>query len=138
MTVQLSVLIWTVICFCLLIVILHNLLFKPLFLVMDKRNEKIEEAKRKKLGEQKALEERLAAEQSMREKTAKLDSERCAKRIAEAHSSAERLVRTAKAEQYRLTDARSAELNAQINTLGEELDKGVDSLASAYISKLLS
>lgn len=138
MTVQLSVLIWTVICFCLLIVILHNLLFKPLFLVMDKRNEKIEAARSKRLDEQKALEEQRRTEQNEKEKTAKLNSERCAKQIAEAHKKADKLINGAKAEQYRLVDARTAELAAQTNTLGEELDKGVDSLASAYISKLLS
>lgn len=48
MTIQLSVTVWTVICFVLLMLILHNLLFKPVLAVMDKRNKKIEDAKAKK------------------------------------------------------------------------------------------
>ena len=48
MTIQLSVTVWTVICFVLLMLILHNLLFKPVLAVMDKRNKKIEGAKAKK------------------------------------------------------------------------------------------
>ncbi|MBO5231714.1 MAG: hypothetical protein J6B88_03730 [Clostridia bacterium] len=47
MTIQLSVTVWTVICFVLLMLILHNLLFKPVLAVMDKRNKKIEGAKAK-------------------------------------------------------------------------------------------
>lgn len=56
MTIQLSVTVWTVICFCLLMLILHNLLFKPVLKVMDDRRERIEKARLKK-EEQKKLEE---------------------------------------------------------------------------------
>lgn len=48
MTIQISVLIWTVICFVLLMLILHNLLFKPTLQVMDERKRKIEAAAAKK------------------------------------------------------------------------------------------
>lgn len=48
MTVQLSVTLWTVICFCLLMVILHNLLFKPVLKVMDERRARIDKANEKK------------------------------------------------------------------------------------------
>jgi len=44
MTIQLSILVWTVICFILLALILHNWLFKPVLEVMDKRKERIEKA----------------------------------------------------------------------------------------------
>ncbi len=63
MNIQLPVVLWTVICFLLLMLILKNLLFKPVFEVMDKRKEKIANAK-KKQAEIKALakehQERLA------------------------------------------------------------------------------
>ena len=48
MTIQLSVTFWTVICFILLMLILHNLLFKPVLALLDKRNERIEAAAKKK------------------------------------------------------------------------------------------
>lgn len=57
MTIQLSVTIWTIICFCLLMVILHHLLFKPVLQLMDRRKEKVAAAAAKK-----EEYERLAAE----------------------------------------------------------------------------
>ena len=48
MTIQISVTIWTIVCFILAMLILNNLLFKPVLSVMDKRREKIEAAKGKK------------------------------------------------------------------------------------------
>ncbi len=47
MSIQISVMIWTVICFLLLMFILHNLLFKPVLEVMEKRRSRIEKAKEK-------------------------------------------------------------------------------------------
>lgn len=48
MNIQISVIIWTVICFVLLMVILRNLLFKPLLKVMDERSARLENARKKK------------------------------------------------------------------------------------------
>ena len=45
MNIQLSVIVWTVICFVLLRLILKNLLFKPVLQVIDSRREKIDAAK---------------------------------------------------------------------------------------------
>ena len=47
MSIQISVIIWTVICFLLLMVILRNWLFKPVLELMEKRNARIEAAKEK-------------------------------------------------------------------------------------------
>lgn len=48
MTVQLSVTLWTIICFCILMVVLRNLLFKPVLKVMDERRLRIDKANEKK------------------------------------------------------------------------------------------
>ena len=48
MTIQLSVSIWTIICFLLLMLILRNLLFQPILEVMDARKMRIEKAAQKK------------------------------------------------------------------------------------------
>ena len=47
MSIQPSVVVWTVICFLLLTVILKNLLFTPVLKVLDGRKEKIEKADEK-------------------------------------------------------------------------------------------
>ena len=46
MTIQLPVLLWTVICFVMLMLILSRLLFRPLLAFMDRREEKIRSAAR--------------------------------------------------------------------------------------------
>lgn len=48
MNIQLSVSIWTVICFCLLMLILNNGVFKPVLKVMDSRRAKLAAAREKK------------------------------------------------------------------------------------------
>ncbi|MBQ8278713.1 MAG: hypothetical protein IJZ23_02625 [Roseburia sp.] len=60
MTIQLSVTIWTIICFVLLMLILHFLLFKPVLKVMDERRARIEKAREKK-AENERLEKEYAS-----------------------------------------------------------------------------
>ena len=47
MNIQPSVIVWTVICFLLLMVILKNLLFTPILRMLDSRKAKIEAADKK-------------------------------------------------------------------------------------------
>lgn len=49
MSIQISVIVWTVICFLLLMLILKNWLFKPVLEVMEKRQVRIQQAKDKQL-----------------------------------------------------------------------------------------
>ena len=48
MTIQLSVTVWTVICFLLLMLILNNLLFRPILKLLDQRKQRIDLALQKK------------------------------------------------------------------------------------------
>lgn len=74
MSIQISVIIWTVICFLLLMLILHNWLFKPVLEVMEKRRSRIEKAKEKQLEaqrisaehEQKMAEQKIAFEKEQK------------------------------------------------------------------------
>ena len=49
MTIQPSVMVWTVICFLILMAILKNLLFTPVLKMIDSRREKIQAAAKKKV-----------------------------------------------------------------------------------------
>ncbi len=60
MSIQVSIIVWTIICFILLMVILHNWLFKPVLSVMDKRRSRIEAAQAKKADEARMIEEHQA------------------------------------------------------------------------------
>ncbi len=74
MTIQISITIWTVICFCLLMVILRHLLFGPVLRVMDARKQKIEQAARKQaeyeamVQEHQALTKQQAADYEKKQK----------------------------------------------------------------------
>lgn len=82
MIIQPSIMVWTVICFLLLMVVLKNFLFTPVLKVMDDRREKIRSAKEKKENIEKLIQENeelaekqkvLAAEKSRVEAKKKLE-----------------------------------------------------------------
>ncbi len=78
MNIQLSVIIWTVICFSLLMLILSNWLLRPVLKVLDQRRKKLEDARAKKAEyalvaerQAKELEEKQAEHQRAIEAAAK-------------------------------------------------------------------
>lgn len=68
MTVQLPLILWTIICFVLFALIIYNLLFKPVLEVMDKRRARIEDAEKKKQNDADLLEEAARIRQENLEK----------------------------------------------------------------------
>ena len=138
MTVQLSVLLWAVICFCLCIVILDRLLFKPIFAVMDKRRERIEAAAEKKAAYEKAAVEAEKAMAQYREDEAKKILALAAEEINRAKLEAE----TLEAEALRSLEKRNAEygieLKEQAGQIEKDMDASIGKLAQAYISALVS
>ena len=128
MTIQISVLIWTIICFLLLMLVLHFLLFQPVLKLLDQRRERVRSAASKKAeyerlsAEYEAMqhekEAALAKEQSrrMKEEIEKIRSEGKIKLEA---ANDERLRRV---DQYRVNaEAECAELLGVLSEHGEEL-----------------
>ena len=62
MTIQLPILLWTLITFALTMLVLQKLLFRPMLSFMDKRQEKIDRAKA--IRESRAAEMQAAEEQT--------------------------------------------------------------------------
>lgn len=60
MTIQISIAIWTVICFILLMIILRNFLFKPVLKVLDDRKQRLENARLKEKDQIRKAEENKA------------------------------------------------------------------------------
>lgn len=128
MTIQISVLIWTILCFVLLVLILRELLFKPVLQLLDARKERIQKAALRK-----EQQERLAQEYEavLLEKKAEYDAKRreqLRKEMEAARAeSRERLdqaraERLRKVEEYRArAEAESAELLAVLSGHAEEL-----------------
>ncbi len=107
MSIQISVVIWTVICFLLLMLILHNWLFKPVLEVMEKRRSRIEKAKEKQLEVQRLTaeyESKLVEQKKAFEKEQKANADMEIERIqADSKKSVEnaRVVRLNTYETYR-------------------------------------
>lgn len=80
MNIQISLVIWTVICFFILYLVLKYLLFRPVLDTMDKRNKKINDAAQKQLDAEKAAKEKLAAdEEAAKERLLKAEADAKAK-----------------------------------------------------------
>ena len=133
MTIQISLVIWTIIGFVTLSFILNRFLFKPLLKVMDDRNEKIKTAiadRQKELERrektQKALElSNLAREQEAIKAAEKdLDNERKKTEAILAEKKAEYDAELEKIRQQYETDTKEAE---------ENLSVSIDKLALKYV-----
>lgn len=138
MTIQPSVLIWTVICFCLLWLILRNLLFRPMLRFMDERNARIAAAEEKKRADEARKAEAEANAEAAR---AKAEAERAEKRKA-AREKAEAEAAAAAADAQKAAslsrEALRETLKTERQTVTESLDGRLDALAKAFADQLLS
>lgn len=138
MTIQISVLLWTVITFCILMFFLNKFLFKPLLAFMDAREQKIASARERRekaalaleTAEREAEQRRRAAEKQARDAAAAaiLDAKRlAAKQTAEAENKYALLV-----------EQRRSEMETEKRELQQNLDAGMDDLVTAFVQKLVS
>lgn len=138
MTIQLSVLVWTIICFCLMMLILNKLLFKPLLAFMDARNDRIARAKVRKqefeAARQAALEAHSKAEMEFRQEKAR----EAAEEVASLQQTQEKILAAAQARQEKALAAYEEELASEFEALNTELDRGRESLAQAFAHRLVS
>ncbi len=122
MNIQPSVMIWTVICFILLMLILKNLLFTPVLKVIDSRKEKIEAARKKKqlIDELTAEnEERLAKEKILAAQEQEVQTK---SKIQQIQLQGKKDIQAA--QRQRLSD-----VNEYRENISEEYDKIVHSVA---------
>lgn len=122
MSIQPSVVVWTVICFVLLMFILKNLLFKPVLEVLDKRKEKIDAAS-KKLRDIESItaenERRLASEKARAE----------AESVAAAKEKVQQIQSQGKKEIQNAQRKCLSDIDEYRNGITEEYDKIVYSVA---------
>ena len=133
MTIQISLVIWTIIGFVTLSFILNKFLFKPILQVMDARNEKIKTAEANRRAElerrektQKALEIASAAreQEALKAMELELSNERKKTETILADKKAEYDVELEKIRQKYEADTKAAE---------EQLSDSIDKLAQKYV-----
>lgn len=138
MSVQPSLIIWTVICFCLFAFVLYRLLFKPVLELMDARGEKLENAKRLALEQSERLKEqqRLLEERRIAEAEA-LEAER-QERLAllRRESDAELKRLAAEAEKRRAETAEGCKKLAA--ETAEQIGSYMDKMTEVFTDKLVS
>ncbi len=138
MTIQLSVLVWTVICFCLLMLILNNLLFKPMLTFMDKRKEKIDAAQKRKAEIEKSEREYAENLESRREKFLLDEAKRAEEAINSAMKKADEMEKTAELENEKRIELAKADVEIEKSELSEKLDESVEELAQAFVTRIVS
>ncbi len=137
MTIQPSVLIWTVLSFCVLAYILNRFLFKPLLKIMDERNEKITGDKEKKRAELEAREKMLAEAEEERinvQKNAVTAGEQAAEQL---HSETAAILAAKKQEYDEALEQLRVRLEEESGNIEQELSGKVDKLALAYVDALI-
>ena len=138
MTIQPSVLIWSVVCFCLLALVLDRLLFRPLLSVMDKRQEKIDAARAKKnaaLQERQEQADRAEQEFRLAENRA---VQAAADALEEAHRESERALAEKKAENIDRLNAEKAALEREKEALELSLAPEVEAWSLSAARRMLS
>lgn len=136
MTIQFSVTLWTVICLVLLMLILHNLLFKPMLRVMDARREKIDKAAAKKAEWEKA--EREYEMVRLEKEAAFLDEQkrRVRDEIEDIRAAGKKKVDYAKEERLRLVDEYRRSSEAEHEEILGALGMHTAELAAAFADSL--
>ena len=136
MTIQVSVLIWTVICFCLLMLILDRLLFRPILAFMDKRNARIRRAQEMKAQREREAAQRAEALAAAREAALR---EAEAKALAEteaAQKAAEQAVAEAEEAHFRRLGEETAVLERENREMTDKLSGITDDLARSFAERL--
>ena len=136
MNIQLSVVLWTIICFVLLMLILHNLLFKPVLKVLDARREKIENAAAKKAEWEKAGQEHAAMLAEREEQFARERQQQIREEVEAFRQDSKRTVELAKEARMELVDSYRSYVEAEREAILRRLSVHASELATAFADKL--
>ena len=136
MNIQLSVVLWTIICFVLLMLILHNLLFKPVLKVLDARREKIENAAAKKAEWEKAGQEHAAMLAEREEQFARERQQQIREEVEAIRQDSKRTVELAKEARMELVDSYRSYVEAEREAILRRLSVHASELATAFADKL--
>ena len=138
MNVQLSVVVWTVICFSVLMLILHNLLFKPVLSLFDRRREKIEAAEKKRSEYERARLEHQSALENKRALALEKQRQEAADAVLEIQNENKKQMEDAKREHLENVQAYRESIGKEyarmIEALAPEMQKAADALADRIIS----
>lgn len=137
MTIQISVLIWTILSFIILAIILNNLLFKPVLEVMDKRKQKIAESRamRQALVDERQKEISALNEQHIEEQKAAIA--RSEQSIGEEKEKTSKIIDDQKDTYDSLLAEQRKKLDIEMLDIEKELTSRIDALAVDYAKRIV-
>lgn len=138
MNIQISVVIWTLICFMLLYVILKNLLFKPVLAVMDRRQAKTEAAKQAKAESERQLEQIRLRKLAEREAEAINRQESVKAEAEKIRLEGKKLLEDAKEMRIRTVEQYRAEMDAEYDTDLKMAADNMSAVADNFLSHLFA
>ena len=136
MNIQVSVVLWTIICFVLLMLILHNLLFKPVLKVLDARREKIVNAAAKKAAREKTGQEHAAMLIERKEQFARERQQQIREEVESIHQDSKRTIELAKEARMELVDSYRTYVEAEREAILRRLSVHASELATAFADRL--
>ncbi len=137
MTIQPSILLWTLICFALMMLVLDRLLFRPMLSFMDARNEKIAAAAQKKEAYDRALRETEAELTARREQASQRAATLAKTEIVDAKHRAKSMIAKAEIDRETRVGLCKTEIAEHTDSLEISLASSVDTLAKAFVDKLV-
>lgn len=138
MNIQLSVVIWTIICFSILMLILHNWLFKPVLAIFDRRKEKIDAANKKKAENERYKEEQQKLLNEQNAIALKKQKEEKMKTIAQIQSDNKKQMEDAKKEHLENVEAYSNTIQTEYNRMMQILAPEMQYVAEALAERIIS
>ena len=136
MTIQINILIWTVICFCAFLLILWRLLLKPLLAFMDARKAQLAHARSLDRSAEKAEKQALAEAQLRDEARRRAEARKQTVQALREESRAEREAREKRFRQE--TQARRQEVEAEASELVPQLAVSLEDHINAFTDKLIA
>ncbi len=137
MTIQISVTIWTILCFLALMAVLHFVLFKPMLGLMDKRRRRIEEA----LAKKKEYEELAIAKEAelarSRERAKEEQKKQVKNRLETIRKEGKATVEAAKVQRLREVEAYRDAVEFDQKNILDTLEAHSMELAVAFAERLI-
>ena len=136
MTVQISVTIWTVICFIALYFILKYLLFIPVLDVMDKRQKKIDKAKSKAEEAKRLAEEKRAAFEKEKQMLLLDEQKKAEEDLRRIRQEGKLRLDKARKDRIAIIDAFRKKEEAKYEKDMQNIDRRMDDIADAFVSHI--
>lgn len=136
MNIEPSLIVWTVLCFLALLVILKNLLFRPMLTFMDARREKIRAAREAKENAAREREEEISRRKAELAAEEARQREESAAAIEKVRTDTERTLSEKSAACRQKLDAYRAELDAESERICSTLEPELPGLAQNIVNHL--